>query len=65
MSSRSTRRELVVRFFFDLGVAFFIIDALSDGRESSARPLYPGEIVAEIDDKRIGEAVRFPLHPFG
>jgi hypothetical protein len=65
MSSRSTHRELVVRFFFDLGVASFIIDALSADRESSARPQYPGEIVAEIDHKRIDEAVRLPLHPFG
>jgi hypothetical protein len=65
MSSRSTRRELVARFFFDLGVAFFIVDALADGRESSALPEHSGKVVAEIDDKRIDEAVRLPLHPLG
>jgi hypothetical protein len=37
MSSRSTRRELVVRFFFDLDVAFFIIDALSARYEAGER----------------------------
>jgi hypothetical protein len=44
MSSRSTRRELVRRFFFSLDVAFFIVTALSARYEEGTDD--PNRVVA-------------------